>query len=253
MNFKELFDREILNEQYVRKELKIFYELKLDLYKPKEATETPQAEIPTQQSAEMPAQQNEPQTEQPAVTEPAPQEQSQQPAEAPEQQPAPQATSPSQETADELKKALASVVTEDDASINDENRIMRNFEGEVKLSSSQKDNIQTFEDIIDVLSNHKKDGIEVVDEFSAEIITLCANQQFDQIKQKLDKKSKIWVEIYYGYKKDDSVGIRFSKRQNSDTLTSSMLIDNEIVPAKFSIDKINQKVAEYRNYDVKKS
>ena len=40
MNFKELFDREILNEQYVRKELKIFYELKLDLYKPKEATET---------------------------------------------------------------------------------------------------------------------------------------------------------------------------------------------------------------------
>jgi type IV secretory pathway VirB10-like protein len=252
MNFKELFDREILNEQYVRKELKIFYELKLDLYKPKETTEVPQAEIPPQQQAEIPVQQNEPQPEQPASTEPVPQEQPQQPTEAPEQQP-PQTTNPAQETADELKKTLASVVTEDDASINDENRIMRNFEGEVKLSDSQKDNIQTFEDIIDVLSNHKKDGAEVVDEFSAEIITLCANQQFDQIKQKLDKKSKIWVEIYYGYKKDDSVGIRFSKRQNSDTLTSTMLIDNEIVPTKFSIDKINQKVAEYRNYDVKKS
>ena len=36
MKFKELFDKEILNEQHVRKELKVIYELNLDLYKPEE-------------------------------------------------------------------------------------------------------------------------------------------------------------------------------------------------------------------------
>lgn len=257
MNFKQIFDKEILNEQYVRKELKIIYELKLDLYKPEEQPENTPAQSDVQGIAnnqisptEVPqvAPTPEPVPEQPAVQEPVTQ-----PETSPEEEGAAVQVSPSQETAAAIQKAMSSVVTEDEASVNDGNKIMRNFEGEVNLSESQKDNIQSFEDILDVLVKHRKDGTEIMDDFCAEIITLCANQQFDQIKQKLDKKSKIWVEIYYGYNKDDSVGLRFSKRQNSDTLTSTMLIDNEIVSAKFSIDKINQKIAEYRNYNAKKS
>lgn len=257
-SFKDIFDKEILNEQYVRKELKVIYELKLDLYKPLEQSqpEQPAAGVePQQDAANNPVAPTtaQPVPEQPIAPEQPPVEQPQEVA--PEQPPVEQpAANPAQETMNALQNAFSSVVTEDDeVSVNDENKIMRNFEGEVKLSESQKDNIQTFEDVIEVLADHKKDGTNVIDEFCAEIITLCANQQYDQIKQKLDKKSKIWVEIYYGYNKDDSVGLRFSKRQNSDTLTSTMLIDNEIVSAKFSIDKINQKIAEYRNYDVKKS
>ena len=257
MNFKQIFDKEILNEQYVRKELKIIYELKLDLYKPKEQPETAPAQPDIQGIANNPA----PTTEVPQIAQtpdtvpaqPVTQEPATQPETSPEAEGAAVQVSPSQETAAAIQKAMSSVVTEDEASINDGNKIMRNFEGEVSLSDSQKDNIQSFEDILDVLVGHKKDGTEIMDDFCAEIITLCANQQFDQIKQKIDKKSKIWVEIYYGYNKDDSVGLRFSKRQNSDTLTSTMLIDNEIVSAKFSIDKINQKISEYRNYNAKKS
>lgn len=257
MNFKQIFDKEILNEQYVRKELKIIYELKLDLYKPEEQPEATPAQSDNQGIANNPASPTEvPQTAptpEPAPEQPATPEPAAQPETSPEAEGAAVQVNPSQETAAAIQKAMSSVVTEDEASVNDGNKIMRNFEGKISLSDSQKDNIQSFEDILDVLVGYKKDGTEVMDDFCAEIITLCANQQFDQIKQKIDKKSKIWVEIYYGYNKDDSVGVRFSKRQHSDTLTSTMLIDNEIVSAKFSIDKINQKIAEYRNYNAKKS
>ena len=60
--------------------------------------------------------------------------------------------------------------------------------------------------------------------------------------------------LYFGYKKDDSVGVRFKKAENSDTLSSSILIDNQIVTlTKFNIDRVNQKIVEYRNYEANKS
>lgn len=250
MKFKELFDKEILNEQHVRKELKVIYELNLDLYKPEEikvSQEQPQQnntqeiqQVP-QEMPQVPVQQT------PEVSQEQPENV------APENQQQQQQNNADLENNKSLDIALSSVVTEDEISSNSENRIIRKFEGEIRLSDSQKDNIQSFEDIIEVLSNYKKDGTNILDEFCSEVIGLCSNQQFDQIKQKVDKKSKIWVEIYYGYNKDDSVGVRFNKRQNSDILTSTLLIDNEIVSAKFSIDKVNQRISEYRNYDAKKS
>ena len=250
MKFKELFDKEILNEQHVRKELKVIYELNLDLYKPEEI-KVPQEQPQQNNTQEI---QQVPQ-EMPQVPVQQTTEVSQEQPEnvAPDNQQQPQQNNADLENNKSLDIALSSVVTEDEISSNSENRIIRKFEGEIKLSDSQKDNIQSFEDIIEVLSNYKKDGTNILDEFCSEVIGLCSNQQFDQIKQKVDKKSKIWVEIYYGYNKDDSVGVRFNKRQNSDILTSTLLIDNEIVSAKFSIDKVNQRISEYRNYDAKKS
>ena len=250
MKFKELFDKEILNEQHVRKELKVIYELNLDLYKPEEIkipqeqpqqNNTQEIQQVSQEIPQVPVQQT------PEVSQEQPENV------APENQQQQQQNNADLENNKSLDIALSSVVTEDEISSNSENRIIRKFEGEIKLSDSQKDNIQSFEDIIEVLSNYKKDGTNILDEFCSEVIGLCSNQQFDQIKQKVDKKSKIWVEIYYGYNKDDSVGVRFNKRQNSDILTSTLLIDNEIVSAKFSIDKVNQRISEYRNYDAKKS
>ena len=250
MKFKELFDKEILNEQHVRKELKVIYELNLDLYKPEEI-KVPQEQPQQNNTQEI---QQVPQEMPQVLVQQTPEVSKEQPENvAPENQQQQQQNNADLENNKSLDIALSSVVTEDEISSNSENRIIRKFEGEIKLSDSQKDNIQSFEDIIEVLSNYKKDGTNILDEFCSEVIGLCSNQQFDQIKQKVDKKSKIWVEIYYGYNKDDSVGVRFNKRQNSDILTSTLLIDNEIVSAKFSIDKVNQRISEYRNYDAKKS
>ena len=240
MKFKEIFDRAVLTEEYVRKGLKIFYEIDLDLIKAK-------AELKVQnpQQSEQNLQQA---TQQPQQNPQQPQEQQ------PQQEPVAQPPEQSQQNDDEIdiNSFNASVVTEDEVAENTEEKIVRKFEGIANLSNSEKDNIQSFEDVVDTLSKFKKNGTEVLDEFSTEIINLCMQQNFQEIKNKLDKKSKIFVEIYYGYKKDDSVGLRFSKRPNSELLTSTMMIDNEIVSSKFNMEKLNQQVAEYRNYDANK-
>lgn len=235
MKFKEIFDKEIITESHVRKSLKIFYEINLKLVKPKEEKQ----EEPTQEQPKNEPEQQ-PNTQEP-ISNPEPAAET--------QIPAPQAPTP-QETPQSygFEDALASVVTEEE-----DEKIIRKEEGEVELTPSQKDNIQSFEDILDILSKIKKEGKELLDEFSSEVITLCASQNFNEIKNKVDKSSRIFIEFYFGYKKDDSIGVRFSKRENSDTLTSTMLVDNEIVSAKFSIDKVNQKIIEYRNYEANKT
>lgn len=239
MKFKEMFDREFLTEAHISKGLKIFYEIDLKLVKPKEEPEQPVQPAPT--------------PEVPPV-EPAPEATTQ-----PIQQPVPQQSSqeaPAQEPQDkpDLSGLLSSVQTEEEASEDSDNVIMRHFNGEYVCSKEQADNVQTFEDLVSVLGDVKKNGINILDDFSKEIIILCANQNFAEIKTKLDKKSKIFAEIYFGYKKDDSVGVRFKKSENSDSLSSSILIDDQIVTlSKFNIERVNQKIIEYRNYEASKS
>ena len=235
MKFKELFDKEVLTEtSHIRKDLKIYYELNLSLIKAKKNAEEQSAQ-PTQQEPvnNIPAPTPEVQPTQPVQQEPV------------NNIPAPEGNtiSPSD--------IVSSVVTEDDEKIssNTEEKIERKFSGEIKLTSNQKDNIQSINDIIEILSDTKKDGTPILDDFSSEIITLCASQNYQQIKSMIDKESKIFVEIYYGYTKFDSIGLRFNKHANADILTSTMLLDNNIINAKFSIDKINEKIAEFRNYE----
>jgi len=244
MKFKDIFDREVITEAHVRKGLKIFYEIDLNLIKPKEekpeaapAPETPPTPEPTQQPAQSETPQPEVNTTQTTET--------------------PSAQAPQQPTAGnnvDISGLMASVYTEDEASENSEDKIMRHFNGEYVCSADQADNIQTFDDLLTILSEVKKNGINILDDFSKEIITLCANQKYDEIKTKLDKKSKIFAEIYFGYKKDDSVGVRFKKPESSDSLSSSILINNQIVTlTKFNLERVNQKIIEYRNYEAEKS
>lgn len=257
MNFKEIFDKEIIVEEHIRKRLKIFYEIDLNLIKPKQEEtagdtndtaasnpqvnndspqQTPQAE--TQVGTSQPTTTSQTSVEQPSGNIQQPAENNQQPNNKPD-----------------MSGIFASVQTEEDnASKNSEENIMRHFKGEYTCETEQADNIQTFDDLVDILGSTKKDGVNILDDFCKEIITLCANQRYEEIKTKLDKKSKIFVEIYFGYKKDDSIGVRFKKPENSDSLSSSILIDNQIVTlTKFNIERVNQKIIEYRNYEMEKA
>lgn len=243
MKFKEVFDRSIVIEEHVRKGLKVYYEVDLELYKPtEEKVEQPiQQNIQPQQPQDM----NSQSIQEPVQSSP---DMNQQPQQDLNNQPVNQTQDTSGIDVDSFK--LSSVTTEENE--NDENKIIKKFEGEMTLNDSQKDNIQSFDDILEALSKLKSKGENMFDEFSLEVATLCANQNFDKLKSELDKKSKIFIEIYYGFKKDDSIGVRFSKRPNSDILTSTMLIDNEIVSSKFDINRINQQIVEYRNYEANK-
>ena len=260
MNFKDIFDRafpidpsireeiekNLLNEGKIKKGLNIFYKIDLDLIKPENEMQQPvQAhEIPEVPEApiQQPVQQLPP--EEPQV--PPEQNVNQQsvnniaePEEIPSSKP-------------DLNYALSSVVTEE-VIINDNNKIIRKSERKISINTEQANEIQSIDDILAVLMRSKKSGVKIFDDFTSEIITLCINQNFNEIKNKLDKKSKIYFEIYYGKSKDDSIGIRINKRPNSDTMTATMLLDNEIISAKFDIEKINQKIIGYRNYEVKKT
>ena len=253
MNFKEIFDREIIVEGHVRKGLKIFYEIDLNLIKPKQEQpeqQPPAAPVPAPTPTPVPADTQTPAPE--AAPAPAPDNSQSAPEQpTPEQQP-----ESGQSEKPDVSGLLSSVQTEEEnaASEDSEEKIMRHFKGDYTCKEQEADNIQTFDDIINILGKTKKGGVNILDDFCKEITTLCANQNYNEIKTKLDKKSKIFVEIYFGYKKDDSVGVRFRKSENSDSLSSVILINNQIVPmTKFNIEKVNQKIVEYRNYEVNKS
>lgn len=253
MRFKDLFDREILTESHVRKELKIFYRLDLDLYKNKVETEQPVNNI---QSVQEPTNNTPAQpVEQPVNNNSAPEA-------TPVDNTTQDVTQPvNNNSAPEITSAVPetvkfSVVTEDEISGNTENRIMRkfaDFDKGIALSNKEEDITNSFQDILDKLSKTEKDGTPILDDFCIEIINLLANQKFNDIKNQLDKKSKIFVEILYGFNKDDSVGIRFNKPANSENVTALMLIDNKIIPMPFNISKFNERMISLRNERVSNS
>lgn len=150
-----------------------------------------------------------------------------------------------------------SVVTEDDdkdnIEVSDDDTIIRKMEGEVIISKEDVDNIQTIEDVISKLTEEKQDGVNILDEFTSDILQVMVNPATQsQLKEKIGKESNIFTEILYGKKKEDSIGIRIIKRKNSDILTTSMMIDNKIINAPYNKDILDKKITDYRNdeYDV---
>ena len=251
MNFKEIFDKEFLFESSKIKEkkmTKIFYKFDINLVKLSEEAE--------QQS------QDQVNTVDPNATQPVQDQTAMQPTQDPNMATPlptdPNATQPTQDpnmaqpaAPDNTTLPMPSVVTEDDnekVEIEDENNIVRKLEGEVVLSKEEVDEILTTEDIITKLSEAKIEGTPILDEFTADIIQVIANPATQmELKNKVDKKSKIFAEIIYGKKKEDSVGLRIIKRKDSDLLTTSMLIDNKVINAQYKKDTLDKRITDYRN------
>ena len=148
--------------------------------------------------------------------------------------------------------ALASVQTEEETEnnamdIKDDNNIVRKIEGQVELKQEKVDEIQTFQDIIEYLTKEQVEGVSVFDEFTSEVINTIFSPQAAQISQIVDKKSSIFVDIQYGFAKDDNVGVRIKKVANSDTVSNVMIIDGEIINAPFNLMKVNERIIDYRN------
>lgn len=250
MKFKELFDKEFLYESKKedKKATKIFYKFDINIKKIDEAEANQEA--PTDQTTLPPAsdQAMAPPTDPNLAAQTMPVVDQTAPAITPNitQQ-------PSEQLPDDLGATLASVVTEDDKNeesveINDEDNIIRKLEGEVILTEEEEDEIQTIEDIITKLTEAKKDGIEILDEFTADILQVMVNPATQQtLKEKIGKESSIFAEIIYGKKREDSAGLRIIKRKNSELLTTSLMIDNKIINAKYNKDTLDKRITEYRN------
>ena len=262
MKFKELFDKEFLYESKKedKKATKIFYNFDINIKKKEEEQTTPTA----QQNEPTPDMNTQPAPVVPDTnTQPAPvvPDINAQPIPDINAQPIPDintqpVTDISTGVPDLSNLPLASVVTEDDdngdndgnVSINDDNNIVRKFKGEMALEKEEVDNIQTVEDIINILAENKVDGVNVLDEFTSDILQVMANPATQmQLKEKIDIESKIFAEILYGKKPEDSVGVRFVKRKGSEMITTSMMIDNKIVNAQYKKETLDKRITEYRN------
>lgn len=254
MKFKELFDKEFLYESKKedKKATKIFYNFDINIKKKEEEQTTPTA------------QQNEPTPDMNTQPAPVAPDINAQPVPDMSAQPAPITTDINTQPVPDMNTGvpdlsnlpLASVVTEDDdngdndgnVSINDDNNIVRKFKGEMVLEKEEVDNIQTVEDIINILAENKVDGVNVLDEFTSDILQVMANPATQmQLKEKIDVESKIFAEILYGKKPEDSVGVRFVKRKGSEMITTSMMIDNKIVNAQYKKETLDKRITEYRN------
>lgn len=246
MKFKELFDKEFLYESKKedKKATKIFYNFDINIKKKEEEQTTPTA------------QQNEPTPDTNTQSAPVVPDMNAQPVPDMSAQPAPVVPDMNTGVPDLSNLPLASVVTEDDdngdndgnVSINDDNNIVRKFKGEMVLEKEEVDNIQTVEDIINILAENKVDGVNVLDEFTSDILQVMANPATQmQLKEKIDIESKIFAEILYGKKPEDSVGVRFIKRKGSEMITTSMMIDNKIVNAQYKKETLDKRITEYRN------
>ena len=242
----DLFKKELLFEssKIDKKLLKIFYKFDINLIK---LSEENNDNNDTNQPIDNNAQTGNP-AEQPAApidTGAAP---------VPPVAPVPDATAaPTAPTAAEpVPVPLPSVVTEDDDKnetiVNDEDSIVRKMEGELVLQKEEVDEIQTVEDLITKLSEAKRDGTNILDEFTSDIINTCLTPALQpQLAQKVDKKSLIFVEILYGKKKEDSVGVRIIKRKNSDLMTTSMMIDNKIINSQYKKETLDKRITDMRN------
>ena len=250
MKFKELFDKEFLYESKKedKKATKIFYKFDINIKKIDEAEANQEA--PTDQTTLTPAsdQTMAPPTDPNLAAQTMPVVDQTAPAITPNM-----TQQPAEQLPDDLGATLASVVTEDDKNeesveINDEDNIIRKLEGEVILTEEEEDEIQTIEDIITKLTEAKKDGIEILDEFTADILQVMVNPATQQtLKEKIGKESSIFAEIIYGKKREDSAGLRIIKRKNSELLTTSLMIDNKIINAKYNKDTLDKRITEYRN------
>jgi hypothetical protein len=246
----DLFKKELLFEssKIDKKLLKIFYKFDINLIKLSE--ENNDNTTDTSQPIDNNAQTGNP-AEQPAApidagAAPMP------PADTgvPPVAPTPDAAAPT--AAEPVPVPLPSVVTEDDDKnetiVNDEDSIVRKMEGELVLQKEEVDEIQTVEDLITKLSEAKRDGINILDEFTSDIINTCLTPALQpQLAQKIDKKSLIFVEILYGKKKEDSVGVRIIKRKNSDLMTTSMMIDNKIINSQYKKETLDKRITDMRN------
>lgn len=260
MNFKSLLNREFLvSEEIKSKDLTIFYKFDINI---KKIEQDAQAPVDTSISnAQAPADLNQNPSsgntmDQNVVVPPEETTGQEITPETPVETPPVEAPPEMPQSNINPGSKVFSVVTEgdkDQIKVNDDNTIVRKIEGEVKIGNNKSDTIQSMQDIIDILVDEKKDGINILDDFTSQMLNLLLTPNAQQINQQVDKSSSIFAEILYGYKKDDSIGARIIKRKNSDSVTMSMLLDNELINAPATLDKIDQKIVEYRNQSQNKN
>lgn len=213
MNFKDIIKKEFLFES--KKEsagaLKVFYSI----------------DIKIQEEVTPPA-------EQPQVTPPV-----QEPVAPPPAAEVPQVTPPVQPVIQQES------INEDE---DDSKSIVKKLDGVLTLTKEDADNIQSVEDLIDFMADKKDHGEKILDELTVEVITsLIMSPDAMKTNDIIKKEDQIIITIYYGYKKENSIGFKILKRKGVSSVSTIMLKDNEVLDSQFDFKKFNSQIVDYRN------
>lgn len=214
MNFKDIISKEFLFEskKEVAGALKIFYFIDIKIQE-EQAIERPmEPEVPVQ--APVPVQTPQPQVV-PSVAAPQPVVQQE------------------------------SINEEDD---DDGKSVIKKLDGVLTLTKEDADNIQSVEDLIDFMADKKDHGEKILDDLTVEVITsLIMSPDAMKTNDIIKKEDQIIITIYYGYKKENSIGFKILKRRGVSSVSTIMLKDNEVLDSQFDFKKFNSQIVDYRN------
>lgn len=214
MNFKDIISKEFLFEskKEVAGALKVFYSIDIKIQEEQAMEQPPEPEVPQPQPAPVAVPQ--PQTVPPV----------------PAQQPVVQQESINEEDADDGKS------------------VIKKLDGVLTLTKEDADNIQSVEDLIDFMADKKDHGEKILDELTVEVITsLIMSPDAMKTNDIIKKEDQIIITIYYGYKKENSIGFKILKRRGVSSVSIIMLKDNEVLDSQFDFKKFNSQIVDYRN------
>lgn len=247
--FKEIFDKQILVEDVVGKIYNIYYKFDFNLKKKKEETDQqPQQnaqDIPPQSAA--PEQQPQPESPITAVP-PAPPENIGMPSPEQQAQEIDDSMKPAEPEQSAAEVALSSVYTEEEKEEKEGKEKKIKLSGDISLKKEKIDRFESIYEVIGAINDHYKGKHEEEIEFCTEFTQLLIDNNLDKISQDYDVlESTYFVEVVFGFNKQESVGVRYNKRKGMDKPSPIMLIDNNIIGG-FSIKNINTKIQSFRNY-----
>lgn len=224
MNFKDIIKKELLFE--MKKEsgtLKIFYDIDIKIKNEIAKVVEPVPEVPIEPVPETPVAPV-PETPVVPVTE----------------TPVAPKVLPVKESINEEDEPIETVAPGKD--------IIKKIEGVIALSKEEIDNIMTIDDILDVLGDKKHKGEDLLDDLTIEtVLSLIGNPEAMKSPDLIKKNDQIIINLNFGYKKEDSVGIKILKRKGVNSVSIMLIKDNAIIDAPFDVKKFNNQITEYRN------
>jgi len=142
--------------------------------------------------------------------------------------------------------------------------IKAKLKGELTVSREDAANIQTIQDIVDYLTDHKHieksiiekvldkkgtvKGKDILTPEIQELILLFIGAGSDKnLGDIINKGDKINIDIDYGTDKNDSIGLKINKNSGTTSYSTMIKKDGKILSGKFDRALINKQILFYRN------
>ena len=124
--------------------------------------------------------------------------------------------------------------------------------GEIVVPGSEVQSIQTLEDLLDFIADKSDKTGKILDQVAIELIFAMAGVSQNPLEQIVKQNDKVIIEINYGHKKDDAIGLKLLKRSGVSNVSIVMIKDQEVLDSQFDLKAFNSQIVILRNGVMKK-